>query len=68
MPTWVAGLLVALLNLVLPWIQSHASATVVAIVEEVIAFLNSVNQAGGDVCKAADDLLAHVKKVTKPSA
>jgi len=65
LPAWLKTVLVALLNLALPWLQGNASATVVAIVEEVLAFLNST---AADKEQAAKDLLAHVQKVTQAKA
>lgn len=62
-PAWLKTVLIALLSLALPWLEGNASATIVAIVEEVIAFLQA---AGPNAEQAAQDLLAHVRKVTKP--
>lgn len=65
LPVWLKTVLIAGLNLALPWLQGHASATIVAIVEEVLAFLQAQ---GANAEQAAKDLLAHVQKVTRPTA
>ena len=62
LPFWLKTILIASLNLALPWLQAHASATVVAIVEEIIAFLQAQ---GANMEQAAKDLLVHIQKVTK---
>lgn len=62
LPVWLKTVIIASLNLALPWLQSHASATIVAIVEEIIAFLQA-NAANME--QSSKDLLAHVQKVTR---
>lgn len=66
-PSWLQQVLILALNLALPWLQGHASATIVAIVNEIIAFLEAQQKAGVSSEQAALDLLAHVKKVTSPA-
>ena len=64
MPSWLKAVIIAVLSLALPWLRSTAPVAIVTIVEEILAFLQTIPAEQQD--KALADLLQHIKLKTQP--